>query len=134
MITSTENTAVTQAQQSALRYANKRPKSELLDGIPIVIKDNFCTAGIKTTCASKMLSNFTPTYTATVCKRLEKAGTVLMGKANMDQFAMGSGTVNSQFGPVKNVWGYKDDAENFFIAGGSSGGSAVAVAANMCFA
>lgn len=134
MITLTENTATAQAIESASRYKNNKPVSDLLDGIPVVVKDNFCTAGIKTTCASKMLSNFTPTYSATVCKRLQKAGTVLLGKANMDQFAMGSGTINSEFGPAKNVWGYKHGVNDFFIAGGSSGGSAVAVAANTCFA
>lgn len=85
-----------------------------------------------TTCASKMLANFRPTYNATVVERLENAGAVLLGKSNMDQFAMGSGTVDSIYGPSRNIWGYQDEC-HFHIAGGSSGGSSIAVATGMCY-
>lgn len=121
------------ANKSSERYKNKKPLSEL-DGIPIAIKDNFCVSNIRTTCASKMLENFFPTYNATVYERLEKAGAILMGKCNLDQFAMGSGTVDGIFGPTKNIWGYREDESDFFIAGGSSGGCAIAVASGACFA
>ena len=79
-----------------------------------------------------MLQNFIPTYNATVYDKLDKAGAVLVGKTNMDQYGMGSGTVDSIFGPTKNVW--SDDLENPRIVGGSSGGSACAVATGLCFA
>lgn len=79
-----------------------------------------------------MLKNFTPTYNATVCERLFNSGCILIGKTNLDQFAMGSGTVDSIFGPTKNHWGYKEN--EFYISGGSSGGSAVSVATGTCLA
>ncbi|XP_018574583.1 glutamyl-tRNA(Gln) amidotransferase subunit A, mitochondrial isoform X2 [Anoplophora glabripennis] len=130
-ITITHSEAIDQSKKSTKRYASKTSLSEL-DGIPIAIKDNFCTENIKTTCASKMLENFVPTYNATVYQRLLDAGAILIGKTNLDQFAMGSGTVDSLYGPTKNIW--KNDDENFHIAGGSSGGSAVATATGTCFA
>ncbi|XP_014242219.1 glutamyl-tRNA(Gln) amidotransferase subunit A, mitochondrial [Cimex lectularius] len=115
-----------------------------VDGIPIVVKDNFCTKGIKTTCASMMLNDFVPPYNATVVDRLIKAGAVVLGKSNLDEFAMGSGTVDSIHGPTKNVWGSdlnyriggkpRKGRRVWKIAGGSSGGSAVAVATGSCFA
>ncbi|XP_044751141.1 glutamyl-tRNA(Gln) amidotransferase subunit A, mitochondrial isoform X2 [Coccinella septempunctata] len=110
----------------------KKPRSEL-EGIPIAIKDNFCTKNVKTTCGSKMLEHFIPPYNATVCQRLFDAGAVLVGKTNLDEFAMGSGTVDSIYGVTKNVWGSSKGSTDFYIAGGSSGGSAVAVATGSCF-
>lgn len=130
-ITTTDKLAKEQAIASASRYAKKQPLSEL-DGIPIAIKDNFCTAGIQTTCASRMLEKFVPTYDATVYERLRAGGAVLMGKSNLDQFAMGSGTADSIYGPSRNLWGYKNDKE-FRISGGSSGGSALGVLTGACF-
>lgn len=132
-ITVTDKEAQVHAEESNSRFSTKKSLSEL-DGIPVAIKDNFCTKDIKTTCGSKMLENFIPTYNATVYQRLADAGAVLIGKTNLDQFAMGSGTVDSIYGPTKNIWSLKHDNENFHIAGGSSGGSAAAVAAGICFA
>lgn len=132
-ITTTEKLAAKQASESLNRYKQGAPKSDL-DGIPIAIKDNFCTAQIRTTCAARMLDNFVPAYDATVYQRLAEAGAVLMGKCNLDQFAMGSGTVDSIYGPTKNPWGFGKEGEDFYIAGGSSGGCAVAVATHTCFA
>ncbi|XP_004523354.1 glutamyl-tRNA(Gln) amidotransferase subunit A, mitochondrial [Ceratitis capitata] len=122
-----------QGKESEHRYENKNQLS-VLDGVPIAIKDNFCTKNLTTTCASGMLSNFVPPYNATVCERLAASGTVLVGKTNMDQFAMGSGTVDSIFGPTKNIWSNDLSDNKWHIAGGSSGGSATAVAAGICYA
>lgn len=98
-----------------------------LAGVPVAIKDNMCTEGIVTTCSSKILGNFVPTYSATAVESLEKAGTVMIGKTNMDEFAMGSTTETSAYGVTKNPWNIAH------VPGGSSGGSAAAVAAKECF-
>lgn len=98
----------------------------LLAGIPLIAKDNYCIKNIKTTACSKMLQDFVPPYTATVLERLENEGMVLIGQANMDEFALGSANQNSYFGDVHNPW-IRNDGEQI-IPGGSSGGSAVAVA------
>jgi aspartyl-tRNA(Asn)/glutamyl-tRNA(Gln) amidotransferase subunit A len=101
-----------------------------LDGIPIAVKDLFCTDGVLTTAGSRILHNFVPPYESTVTARLRDAGAVMLGKTNLDEFAMGSSNVTSSFGPVKNPWGPRDGAE--LVPGGSSGGSAAAVAGRLC--
>lgn len=109
----------------------RRRKGELLsniDGVPIALKDIFVTKDIPTTCASKMLEGYIPPYSSTVATRLEQAGTVLLGKLNMDEFAMGSSNENSAYKEVRNPW--NDEC----VPGGSSGGSSAAVAASLCAA
>ena len=98
-----------------------------LAGVPVAIKDNMCTEGMRTTCSSRILGNFIPTYTAQAVANLEQAGAVILGKTNMDEFAMGSTTETSAFGVTRNPWNLEH------APGGSSGGSCAAVAAGECF-
>jgi aspartyl-tRNA(Asn)/glutamyl-tRNA(Gln) amidotransferase subunit A len=125
------NAFITVLQEQALaaaRAADQRiAKGEAgpLTGLPIAQKDIFCTQGVKTSCGSKMLDNFVAPYDAAIVERLKRAGTVMLGKTNMDEFAMGSSNETSWYGPVKNPWDITK------VPGGSSGGSAAAVAARM---
>uniref|UniRef100_A0A7C3V615 Glutamyl-tRNA(Gln) amidotransferase subunit A n=1 Tax=Desulfobacca acetoxidans TaxID=60893 RepID=A0A7C3V615_9BACT len=125
-ITVDEEGAWAQAREAEARLG--RGENGVLLGVPLALKDVLATKGLRTTCASRILENFVPPYDATVCVRLRKAGAVFLGKANMDEFAMGSSTENSAFGVTRNPW--RRDC----IPGGSSGGSAAAVAADLCTA
>lgn len=122
-ISVTEDLAITQAQAADARRA--AGENGALLGAPLAHKDLFCTKGIRTSCASKMLDNFKAPYDATVVAKLAAAGTVTLGKTNMDEFAMGSANESSHYGAVKNPWNLEH------VPGGSSGGSAAAVAARL---
>lgn len=128
-ITDSFDLALTQAKKSDEKIATGTAGN--LEGIPLGIKDLFCTKNIRTTCGSKMLADFVPTYESTVTQKLLDAGSVTLGKLNMDEFAMGSSNVTSYFGPVINPY-KKNNSDEDLVPGGSSGGSAAAVAANLC--
>ena len=125
------NCFITLTEEAALNRAKEidkdisKNKFKPLSGLPIAQKDIFCTKGVKTSCGSKMLDNFISPYDATVVDKLNEAGTIMLGKTNMDEFAMGSSNETSFYGPVKNPW------DNAYVPGGSSGGSASAVAARI---
>ena len=127
------NSFVTVDREGALKRAEEVQKmiddgtlTGPLAGVPVAIKDNMCTKDLLTTCSSKILYNFKPTYTAEAVENLEKAGAVIIGKTNMDEFAMGSTTETSAYGATKNPW------NEAHVPGGSSGGSCAAVAAEEC--
>lgn len=133
------NAFITESPEAALERARtsdrRRAHGETLgrlDGIPIAIKDLFCTEGVPTTAGSHILDGFVPTYESTVTSKLWSAGAVMLGKTNLDEFAMGSANVTSYYGPVKNPWTLDDGKDR--VPGGSSGGSATAVAAHMAAA
>jgi len=130
------NAFITETPDEALKMAEAadaalaKGEGKALTGIPIAVKDLFCTKGVLTTAASRILGNFKPTYESTVTARLWSAGGVMMGKTNLDEFAMGSSNETSHFGPVENPW--RAEGENRGrVPGGSSGGSAAAVAARI---
>ncbi|MBT8079492.1 MAG: Asp-tRNA(Asn)/Glu-tRNA(Gln) amidotransferase subunit GatA [Gammaproteobacteria bacterium] len=120
-VTADEAMRAAEAADAARSNGNAGP----LNGLPVVHKDLFCTAGVKTSCGSRMLDNFVSPYDATVVAKLRQAGAVSLGKTNMDEFAMGSSNETSYYGPVKNPWDHE------YSPGGSSGGSAAAVAARL---
>ena len=130
-ITETPEVALERARESDARRA-RGDAMGAMDGIPIAVKDLFCTEGVLTTAGSHILDGFVPPYESTVSANLKNAGAVMLGKANLDEFAMGSANITSYYGPVKNPWKGKDGQD--LVPGGSSGGSAAAVAGGLAMA
>jgi aspartyl-tRNA(Asn)/glutamyl-tRNA(Gln) amidotransferase subunit A len=130
-VTETPEKALAMAKASDARLA--KGEGGALEGLPLAIKDLFCTKGVRTTAGSKILGNFVPPYESTVTQNLWNAGAVMLGKTNMDEFAMGSSNETSTHGPVFNPWRAKNSNANL-VPGGSSGGSSAAVAAGLCLA
>jgi aspartyl-tRNA(Asn)/glutamyl-tRNA(Gln) amidotransferase subunit A len=130
-ITETAEQANEMAAASDRRLATGEARP--LEGVPLAIKDLFCTKDVRTTAGSRILENFVPPYESTVTQNLWDAGAVLLGKTNMDEFAMGSSNETSWFKPVVSPWRCRYSNEDL-VPGGSSGGSAAAVAANLCLA
>mgnify|MGYP001228332076 FL=1 len=130
-ITETPELALRQADEADARRSRGKPLP--LDGIPVAIKDLFCTEGVPTTAASHILDGFVPPYESTVTANLRKAGAVMLGKTNLDEFAMGSANITSYYGPVESPWRARTD-DRPRVPGGSSGGSAAAVAARCALA
>ncbi|OYW78870.1 MAG: aspartyl/glutamyl-tRNA amidotransferase subunit A, partial [Asticcacaulis sp. 32-58-5] len=130
-VETTFDKARAQAKASDERLA--KGEGRALEGAPLGIKDLYCTEGVRTTACSKILGNFVPTYESTVTANLWRDGAVMLGKLNMDEFAMGSSNETSHWGPVVNPWKAKD-SNQALTPGGSSGGSAAAVAADLCLA
>jgi aspartyl-tRNA(Asn)/glutamyl-tRNA(Gln) amidotransferase subunit A len=128
-VTITEEVALQQAKKSDEKIASG--KAGILEGVPIAVKDLFCTKGVKTTACSKMLHNFVPQYESSVTSNLFAQGAVMIGKTNLDEFAMGSANITSYYGNVINPWKSKKFPEKKLVPGGSSGGSAVAVAEDL---
>jgi aspartyl-tRNA(Asn)/glutamyl-tRNA(Gln) amidotransferase subunit A len=133
-VTETTELAIEQAKASDQRRA--AGKAGAMEGIPIAIKDLYCTKGVRTTASSHILENFVPTYESTVSQKLFDAGSVMLGKVNLDEFAMGSSTITSYFGPTINPWSGPDpaNAAKKLVPGGSSGGSSAVVAACLAMA
>jgi len=129
-ITETPELALAQARASDARLA--KGEAGPLEGLPLGIKDLYCTKGVRTTAASRILDDFTPTYESTVSGNLARDGAVTLGKLNLDEFAMGSSNETSAFGPVISPWRRKGDESAKIVPGGSSGGSSAAVAARLC--
>src|SRR5262245_59784614 len=135
----TLNTYVLMTPEIALEQANESDKRlakgqvRPLEGLPIGVKDLYCTKGVRTTACSNVLGEFTPTYESTVTQHLWDAGAVMLGKLNCDEFAMGSSNETSRFGPVVSPW-RRRGSNVALVPGGSSGGSSAAVAADLCLA
>ncbi len=131
------NVFITETPELALKMADESDKrigsgnAKLLDGITIAVKDLYCTNGVKTTAGSKILHNFVPQYESTITNKLWQQGAIMVGKANLDEFAMGSSNLTSHFGAVINPWREKARPNKQLVPGGSSGGSAAAVAADL---